>query len=245
MARRPPARPEGGKRGAPARAPKARAQKERSKPRPESEWDRRAREGRERQAREREAERQRRASRPESEWDRRARAARAARAASEKKREEEARKREAAERRKARRLEKLRGPFNRAERLRQRKKEREDEERERGRLPPLPRRQRVRPKHLRDERGRFAPKDERGSTEAGWVEVWSAGWQRADGSTAKAYSSLRERPDWERYYERLSAAGGGDGNPDVESEEWKRVAREIAAEVGVHVQEVYTLGMSP
>ena len=113
-------------------------------------------------------------------------------------------------------------------------------------LPQLPRRKKRKPKYLRDESGKFAPWDRRGSDEAGWVEVWSAGWQRADGDTAHSYSSLRELPDWERYYERLVAAGGGDrDNPDPSTEEWKRVAREIAAEVGVHVQEVYTLGLSP
>jgi hypothetical protein len=246
MARRTP-RARGGdkERGAKGgAAPAARA------PRPPSEWDRRAREGRERQ----EAERQRRATRPESEWDRRARAARRA---ADKRREEERKKRE----RERKRLARLRGPFNRAARQREAQKQREREARERKKeereaeeaeaarppkLPQLPRRSKKRPKVFRDEGGRFAPADRRGSDEAGWVPVWSAGWQRADGSTAASYSSLRELPDWERYYERLVVAGGGEREyVDPSREEWKRVAREIAAEIGVHVQEVYTLGLSP
>lgn len=229
-------------REAPPTAPPKRGPK-----RAESEWDRRAREGRERQRAEREADERRRRERPASEWDRRARAAR-------KEREKERKKRQRAAERERKRLAKLKGPFNRA--LRQKEREREErrkkkkEEREAAaepaELPQLPRRSKRRPKVFRDEGGRFAPADRRGLDEAGWVPVWSAGWQRADGSTAASYSSLRELPDWERYYERLVVAGRDDrGDVDPSSEEWKRVAREIAAEIGVHVQEVYTLGLSP
>lgn len=135
-------------------------------------------------------------------------------------------------------------PFDRAARLKEKRALRKAEavaaaEATVPAVPPLPRREKHQPPFLRDEKGRFAPKDQQGSPEKGWVSIWTPGWQRMDGSTAVAYSSLREHQLALEFIERLQRSG------DPAAAEWKRVAKEIAAEVGVHVQEVYTLGMSP
>lgn len=103
----------------------------------------------------------------------------------------------------------------------------------------LPRREKYRPHPLRDGKGRFAPKDSIGSDKVGYIQEWGTGWQRLDGSTATCYSSLREHQLALPFLERLNATAG------PTSEEWKKVAAAIAAETGVHIQEVYTLGMSP
>ena len=102
----------------------------------------------------------------------------------------------------------------------------------------LPRRSKQKPKILRNPKGQFAPKDTAGSDERGWITVSSAGWVRGDGTTAISYSSLRDRDDAKGIYDRLHALGH-------DPKKWRDEAVAISKECGVHVQEVYTLGMSP
>jgi hypothetical protein len=105
--------------------------------------------------------------------------------------------------------------------------------------PPLPRREKKKPRVLRDDHGRFAPKDTVGEERDAFIQIYLPGWMHEDGTMAVAYSSLREHEKAQEYLEALRQAG------DPESNEWKRIAELIATEANVHVQEVYTLGLSP
>jgi hypothetical protein len=110
----------------------------------------------------------------------------------------------------------------------------------RAEVPALPRRQKKRrPPRLRDQKGHFAPPDTLGEELGEWITVWQPGWQHRDGSSAVAFSSLREHPEAEKFLDMLRNAG------DWRSPEYKAVCERIAQYTGVHVQEVYTLGFSP
>lgn len=105
--------------------------------------------------------------------------------------------------------------------------------------PFPPRRRKHKPKQLRGPKGEFAPADTLGDDLHEFIQVWLPGWQRSDGGQGVAYSSLRDSAKKNSYLRRLRKGG------DHRSQAWREIAEQIAAEAKVHVQEVYTLGLSP